>query len=239
MSVVGSRLHRSGETWPTSPAVPWPGMDDVRRSTRMDGGFREWFAGLSRREMVLVGIIALGAVAGAGLWYARSLPQPVQVTAERGALAAPTPTPRSVFVHVAGWVREPGVYELQEGARVIDALEQAGGPKRGAELSALNLAAVLTDGQQVIVPRAVEPGAAGSAGATVPSAPGVAPGGLINVNTATAAELEELPGIGPVLAEAIVAFREENGPFTSVDQLEDVSGIGPVTLEEIRDLVTV
>ena len=204
----------------------------------MDGGFREWFAGLTRREMVLVAVIAVGALAGAGLWYVRSLPQAVQVTAEPAAVAAPSPTPGSVFVHVAGWVRRPGVYELQEGARVIDALELAGGPKRGAELSALNLAAVLTDGQQVIVPRTAETGAGGGAG-TVPAAPGTAPGGLINVNTATATDLEELPGIGPVLAEAIVAFREENGPFTSVDQLEDVSGIGPVTLEEIRDLVTV
>lgn len=205
----------------------------------MDGGFREWFAGLTRREMVLVAVIAIGALGGAGMWYVRSLPQPVQVRAERAAVAAPSPSPGSLFVHVAGWVRQPGVYELPDGARVIDALELAGGPKRGAELSALNLAALLTDGQQVIVPRGLETSAGGVPGQTAPVAPGAAPGGLINVNTATAADLEELPGIGPVLAEAIVAFREENGPFTSVDQLEDVSGIGPVTLEEIRDLVTV
>ncbi|HEX2029893.1 MAG TPA: ComEA family DNA-binding protein [Actinomycetota bacterium] len=204
----------------------------------MDGGFREWLAGLTRREMALVAVIAGGALAGAGLWYVRSLPQPVEVRAERRPLPAPTASATSVFVHVAGWVRQPGVYELPEGSRVIDALELAGGPKRGAELSALNLAAVLTDGQQVIVPRRAEAGTSGAAGA-VPTAPGAAAGGLVNVNTATATELEELPGIGPVLAEAIVAYREEHGPFTSVDQLEDVSGIGPVTLEEIRDLVTV
>lgn len=203
----------------------------------MDGGFRDWVAGLSRREMALVAVIAVGALAGAGLWYVRSLPQPVQVAAEPRAAAAPTPSPAPVFVHVAGWVRHPGVYELPEGSRVIDALDLAGGPRRGAELSALNLAALLTDGQQILVPRAAPCG--GGTSAVAPAAPGATAGGLVNVNTAAATELEELPGIGPVLAEAIVAYREEHGPFTSVDQLEDVSGIGPVTLEEIRDLVTV
>lgn len=204
----------------------------------MDGGFREWLGGLTGRELVLVGILGLATLGGAGLWYVRSLPQPVAIR------AAPLPAPSAsesappVIVHVAGWVAEPGVYELAEGSRVIDAIEAAGGARRGAELAALNLAAPLTDGQQVLVPRAsaVEqpPGAAPPSGASTT-------GGatLVNVNVASAEELETLPGIGEVLAATIVQYREEHGPFTSVDQLMDVSGIGEVTLEEIRDLVTI
>jgi competence protein ComEA len=140
-----------------------------------------------------------------------------------------------VIVDVAGWVRRPGVYAFVAGDRVIDAVERAGGARQGAALSALNLAAPLVDGSQILVPR--EGGTAGSAGA-VPGASGAA-GGLVNINTASATELEALPGIGEVLAATIVAYREEHGPFASVDQLEDVSGIGPSTLEEIRDLVAV
>jgi competence protein ComEA len=202
----------------------------------MDGGLRDWLSSLTRREMVLVGLLAVAALGGGGLWYVRSLPQPVEI---RAPTAAPSveASPGVLIVHVAGWVRRPGVYELHDGDRVIDAIEAAGGPRKGAELAGLNLAALLTDAQQVLVPRAAEEGA------TAPMAPtdgtsGGAPE-LVNLNTATPEELETLPGIGEVLAGAIVAYREEHGPFTSVDQLIDVSGIGEVTLEEIRDLVTV
>jgi competence protein ComEA len=202
-------------------------------------GIRDWLSGLTRRELVLVSVIGLAAVGGVALWYVRSLPSPIRVRA--GPTAAPTTPvrPDTVFVHVDGWVRRAGVYELREGRRVIDAIRAAGGPRRGADLGALNLAAVLVDAQQVIVPRAGPAGPEPSTpGAPVASAsPGVA--ALVNVNTAAAEELETLPGIGEVLAAAIVAYREEHGPFTAVDQLVDVSGIGEVTLEEIRDLVTV
>ena len=200
----------------------------------MEGGFRDWLAGLSRRELVLVGLLAVVALGGAGLWYVRSLPPPVAVRAAPRP-AEPTPTPSVLFVHVAGWVRSPGVYEVREGDRVIDAIELAGGPKPKAQLTGLNLAALLTDGQQILVP-----GPATST--TAPPGVGTAPDAgstLVNVNTAAAEELETLPGIGEVLAQAIIAYREEHGPFTSVDELDEVSGIGPVTLEEIRDLVTV
>ena len=200
----------------------------------MDGGIRDWLAGLSRREIVLILLVGVAAVGGVGLWYVRSLPRPVEVTADPGPPpASPTATP--LFVHVAGWVRDPGVYRLREGDRVIDAIERAGGPRRGAELSTLNLAALLTDGQQILVAAPAPP----SGGPGVPD-PGATTGTtLVNVNLAGPEELETLPGIGEVLAAAIVQYREEHGPFTSLDQLEDVSGIGPVTLEEIRDLVTV
>src|SRR5688572_3862796 len=100
----------------------------------MDGGFREWLAGLSGRELVLLGVIGLGALGAAGLWYVRSLPQPVAIHAEPVAAPSARPSPAALIVHVAGWVEQPGVYELTEGSRVIDALEAAGGPKRGAAL---------------------------------------------------------------------------------------------------------
>ena len=201
----------------------------------MDGGFREWLAGLSLREVALVGLLGVAVLGGAGLWYVRSLPQPIAIQAQPRAAPSPSPSATLLIVHVAGWVERPGVYQLAEGARVIDAINAAGGPRRGAVLEALNLAAPVTDGQQVLVPRKT------AASSPVPAAPGAAgaTATLVNINTASPEELETLPGIGEVLAATIVQYREEHGPFTSVDQLLDVSGIGEVTLEELRDLVTV
>jgi len=205
-----------------------------------EGSIRERLAALSRGE--LIGLVALLAVTlgGAGLWYVRSLPRPVEVSTAPSGGTASAPVPASpspevvVLVDVAGWVRHPGVYEFTEGARVIDAIDAAGGARPGALLQALNLAAPLADGTQILVPRE------GQEGVTPPPVSGGAvAGGLIDVNTATAIELEELPGVGEVIAQAIVDYRTENGPFTSVDQLVDVSGIGDATLESIRDLVTV
>ncbi len=179
-------------------------------------------------------------VGGAGLWYVRSLPRPVEVrTATSSSAAAPSATSSlasvPILVDVAGWVRRPGVYEFHEGDRVIDAIEAAGGAKAGAALDALNLAAPLADGTQILVPRRQAPGAAGSAAA----AGGAAASSKVNINSASAGELEALPGVGEVIAERIVDYRTANGPFGSVDDLLDVSGIGEVTLENIRDLVTV
>jgi len=205
-----------------------------------EGSIRERLAALSRGE--LIGLVALLAVTlgGAGLWYVRSLPRPVEVSttptgATASAPASASPSPEViVLVDVAGWVRHPGVYEFGEGARVIDAIDAAGGVRTGALLEALNLAAPLADGTQILVPRE------GQEGVVLPPVSGGAvAGGLINVNTASATELEELPGVGEVIGQAIVDYRTENGPFTSVDQLLDVSGIGDATLENIRDLVTV
>jgi competence protein ComEA len=200
---------------------------------------RDRLAALSRRELTaLTGVVLIG-LAGVGLWYVRSLPHPVEVRSDRAsAPPSASPSPAVIVVHVAGWVRHPGVYEFHEGDRVVDAINAAGGPKKHAALDSLNLASLLTDAEQVLVYKQTPGGAAASGTAAVPTASG-APAGQINVNTASATELEELPGIGEVLAQAIVDYRTENGPFTSVDQLEDVSGIGPATLEDIRDLVTV
>lgn len=175
---------------------------------------------------------------GFGLWYLRSLPRPVDLRAGPGEEASPTagpaPSPSTILVHVAGRVKRPGVYELHDGDRVIDAIQAAGGPRKDAYLDALNLAAPLADGQQVLVPRLVPGGPGGTVGTVGPGPPG-----LVNVNTASAAELEALPGIGPVLAQRIVDHRTEHGPFGAVDDLLSVSGIGEATLAELRDLVTV
>lgn len=200
---------------------------------------RDRLATLSRAELIALVAVVGVTVAGAGFWYVRSVPAPVQVrSGPSEALVAAPPASASptmvILVDVAGWVRRPGVYEFAEGARVIDAIDAAGGARPGAVLSSLNLAAPLVDGTQVLVPKesqsapTTETGT-GTSGAT----------GLVNVNSATNAELETLPGIGEVIAQAIVDHRTENGPFTSVDQLVDFSGIGDATLENIRELVTV
>jgi competence protein ComEA len=196
---------------------------------------RERLSALSRAELVGVAVLVVVTLAGAGLWYMRSLPRPVQVrsgeTSGLTAVGSPTAEVPMILVDVAGWVRHPGVYEFHEGDRVIDAIEAAGGARSGAALESLNLAAPLADGTQVLVPRKAPGGTASSS-----TSDGT---GKVNINTASAAELEALPGIGEVIAQRIIDYRTENGPFTSVDQLLDVSGIGDATLAEIRDLVTV
>lgn len=156
-----------------------------------------------------------------------------------------------VVVDVAGRVQRPGIVTLPVGARVADALDAAGGTRGRVDLTTLNLARVLFDGEQLLVgvepavpPAAPPPGPAGDAPAgDVPSptsgSPSSAPGSLVNLNTATEAELDTLPGVGPVTAQAILAWRTDHGGFTSVDELLEVSGIGEVTLEELRPLVTV
>jgi competence protein ComEA len=144
-----------------------------------------------------------------------------------------------VVVHVAGAVSRPGVVTLVACARVIDAVEAAGGGAADADLDRLNLAAKLVDGQRVLVQRVGEPAAPPVAGDT-PIDPGSGEGGgLINLNVATQAQLEELPGIGPALASAIIAERDRRGGFRSINELRDVRGIGEQRFADLRDRVTV
>jgi competence protein ComEA len=143
-----------------------------------------------------------------------------------------------VFVHVVGAVRKPGVLELKANSRVVDAIEAAGGVAEGAALSAINLARVVTDGEQISVPTEEMVNAA--AAASTAGAAGAAGGNaLLNLNSADANALESLPGVGPALAGRIIDWRTSNGGFRTVDDLNQVSGIGDKLLERIRSLVSV
>jgi competence protein ComEA len=206
---------------------------------------RERLSALSRGELVGLAVLLVAALAGAGLWYVRSLPRPVEVQATDSFPAAggasslsPSPEAAVLLVDVAGWVRHPGVYEFREGDRVIDAIDASGGARPGAALASLNLAAPLVDGSQILVARSAPDGSAVPPPGVVSGAPG-STGTKININTASATELEALPGVGEVIAQAIVDFRTENGPFATAEDLLDVSGIGDATFAEMEDLITV
>ncbi|WGT48222.1 ComEA family DNA-binding protein [Tessaracoccus lacteus] len=185
--------------------------------------------------LVLVGIGV--SLATLGRSSATEVPvEPVVVTS--GSPVAPTPSAAGASsaplrVHVAGEVRSPGVVLVSPGAIVLDAIEAAGGLTKEADPALLNLAARVADGVQIVVGSSRSP-----AGEIVGEATATQ-GMLVNLNTATAAQLEELPGVGPVTAAAIIAWREESGPFSAVDDLQEVSGIGPKTYEQLRELVTI
>src|SRR5437660_516453 len=158
-----------------------------------------------------------------------------------GSSPAATKKGARVTVHVAGAVAKPGVYDLAGGARVIDAVEAAGGGAPDADLNRLNLAAKVADGQRVLVQRVGEAAPAGSAsaGGSGSGSGSADPSGLVNLNSATQAELEALPGIGPSLAGAIVTERERRGGFRSVNELGDVRGIGEKRFADLKDKVTI
>lgn len=219
----GIGRHRS-----PGPAVRWhPGSRGARSL---------WAAGL---------LAALLLIGWTWLDRPRVEPVPAEPTgADASALSTSPPAAPSVgeaaimsatvVVSVVGLVAEPGLVTLPTGSRVADAVEAAGGLLPEADPASINLAALVSDGQQIAVG---VPGAAGPAPAA--GAAAGAPGGLVNLNTASAGELDALPGIGPVLAERIVAHRAAEGPFTSVEQLDDVPGIGPAIAAELAELVTV
>jgi competence protein ComEA len=197
------------------------------------------------RAAATLGVVAL--VVAAGWWLVRPTARQVETdlpVASTVPLASPPSlVPVEVVVQVAGAVARPGVYRLADGARVVDLVDAAGGALADADLQALALAGRLTDGQRVQVPRqgevlppsvlGVAPGGAGDgAGASVPVTP-------IDLNAATMADLDALPGIGPATAQAILTYRERNGPFRSVEDLGEVQGIGPARLDALRELVRV
>jgi competence protein ComEA len=146
---------------------------------------------------------------------------------EGGSFSVSSAGGGDLVVHVAGAVVSPGVYRLPEGARVTDALQRAGGPAPRALVDAVNLAARLADGQQVVIPESVA-GVAAAGAAAMPDAP-------ISLGTATVEQLDTIEGIGPVTAQDIVDYRDEHGGLASVEQLNQISGIGPATMEALRD----
>ncbi len=191
----------------------------------------------------LVTSAAAVLVVCAGLfWLVRASPAPTEAGLSMAtsiptvpATSSPPEPSGPVSVHVAGAVERAGVYELAADSRVQDAIAAAGGATPEADANALNLAAELVDGTRVYVPVVGEMLPADSAGASPPAA---AAAGPLDLNRATAAELDVLPGVGPATAAAIVADREQNGPFLSVDELTRVRGIGPAKLEALAGLVT-
>jgi competence protein ComEA len=182
-----------------------------------------------------------------------SLRLPFTTTTEAAgpsAAGGPVSSPGSttlvaLVVHAAGAVQQPGVHRVPNGARVADVLAAAGGPSPDADVDRLNLAAVVSDGQRLYVPRVGEsapPVAVGPEGSAAATGAGGATGGPavpLDLNQATETELDVLPGVGPSTAAAIVAHREANGPFRRVDDLLEVRGIGPAKLEALRDLVRI
>ncbi len=187
----------------------------------------------------LLGVLLGFAGAGALFWAARP-PQGTPVTLR------PPPTPAPLVVNVDGAVAAPGVYSLPPESRVQDALTAAGGLLPEADTRSLNLAAPLEDGIRLWVPASPQETEAPASRAAAPGnfegeSPSSETGAAskINLNTASQAELETLPGIGPALAQNIIAYRQEHGPFVIIDEIQNVSGIGPAKFEKIRDLITV
>ncbi|WP_423922024.1 helix-hairpin-helix domain-containing protein [Candidatus Poriferisodalis sp.] len=179
---------------------------------------------------VLVLLGAIGAVVAAGFLAGvrHGAPEPIDLPI--AATGAPPPVattqPSLMRVHLAGAVRHPGLYEVPANFRVGDLIDAAGGPNADADAAAVNLAERMRDGQQVYVPLVGEQSVARAEGADA--------SGPLDVNSATAAQLQELPGIGPSLSVAIVAYRAEHGSFATLDALEQVPGIGPSKLSQLR-----
>lgn len=172
---------------------------------------------------LLSGLLAAGVVL---LFIARPKRFPIQLL--------PPPTPAPLRIHISGAVQNPGVYRIPPGSIYENALQAAGGRMPEADLARINLAAPLEDGQHLYIPFHLE-----NSSTPFPDSTGLLNNPeLLDVNLATAAELEQLPGIGPSLAKGIIAFREEHGLFLAPDDLLNVSGIGPSKLEQIRDLIT-
>ena len=189
---------------------------------------------LSRRRILLaVGCLAVLLFIGSKL-LAR--PQATTALAPPAAPPAETAAATAVIVDVVGAVRRPGLYRLEQGARIADAVSRAGGATGKADLALINLAAPLADGEQVVVPKrgAAALGAPTAAGSSSGGAPS---GGPVHLSTATLEQLDSLPGIGPVTAQKILDYRQKHGAFTSVDGLDAVPGIGPARLDQLKDLV--
>jgi competence protein ComEA len=192
-------------------------------------------------------VVAPRAAAPAGeQTFVLSSEAPGRPSSSASPSAAEASPAADALVYVCGAVRTPGVVRVPAGARVADALDLAGGPTSRAELAAVNLAAKVVDGQQILVPEkgqaAVAPATASAAGAGSSTGAGLAAapaGGLVNINTATLEQLDALQGVGPSTAQKIIDYRTANGPFSSIDDIKNVSGIGDAKFAAMKDAITV
>jgi competence protein ComEA len=257
---VQRRLGADSESDAEGDGEPDTSLSRWLPDTTKPDGAAGWVAAV-RADPGRAGVIALAAVGVVAVLVTvftllRDKTPPVASAklppVEMVSSARPTPGPAPpnaegpVVVSVVGLVHKPGLVTLAPGARIADALTAAGGATDGADLIGLNMARRVTDGEQIIVGIAAAPGEPAAMGssstgtdppANAPTESSSAPGGSVDLNTATVEELDTLPGIGPVTAAAIIAWRDANGRFTSVDQLGDVDGIGPARLDKLRDLV--
>jgi len=183
---------------------------------------------------IFIGIL-LGLLLAGGIWIAARAPEGESIQLR------PAPTSEPIQVHVAGAVVRPGLYDLPEGSRVMDAVDAAGGFVADADKNSLNLAARVEDAERLDIPFIVGSAPAMQESFTVISegTPSTSNEDLVNINTASAEELDTLPGIGPTTAQNIIAYRDENGPFGSIEDIVNVSGIGAATYDGIKDLITV
>ena len=235
-----TRVRARPDDVPPPVVLPVPGRHASRRV--IIGGLR-----LGPVHLALVAVVAAVAVGLAAWWAVRDQAELVPATPVTSAAEPLAPVPSApspdvdegtdegaeLVVDVAGKVRRPGIAVLPTGSRVVDALEAAGGARAGVDLTGLNLARLVVDGEQILVGVAPAPGVAGGLGTPPPEGTS-----LVNLNTADQVVLETLPGVGPVTAEAILAWRTDNGGFSSVDELLEVDGIGEATLEDLAPLVT-
>lgn len=185
-------------------------------------------------RLALVGLAVAAGVAG--VWLGLRSPEPVPVAIQAASspgrtIDQPGDAATRALVHVSGAVVNPGLVTIHEGDRVADAIAAAGGVLASADLSAINLAGPITDGQQIVVPVVGGRSQGGTGGGS--------DDGLVHLNTATATEIERLPGVGEVLAGRIVAYREANGPFQTLEDLLDIPGIGERKLEGFREAAAV
>ncbi len=228
------------------PLVPVPGRHASRRTGRLAALVPETLrgrVGLGPGPLAVVAVLVAVGLAVTTWWVVRAdtttvaplAPAPAAPVVESSAAGSPSPV-ETVTVDIAGKVRRPGIAVLDAGARVVDALRAAGGARPGVDLTDLNLARVLVDGEQIVVGIAAPAVGLPSGAASSTAAP---VGALVDINTADQAALESLPEVGPVTAQAILAWRETNGGFTAVSELLEVDGIGDATLAAMAPFVTV
>ena len=234
-AATSDRLHRIASQWTPAPPAELPA--DAFAAAIAGPAPRARVFNLDRRAWRGLLVIVLGAALIAGWMWWQGRPREVALAPEviasgaavPGAMSTPAEVSGQVVVHVIGAVNNPGLVDLPAGSRIADAITAVGGAKTAKALGSVNLARVLIDGEQIVV---------GAQAGAVTGSP-VDANGVLNLNSATETDYESLPGVGPVLAARIMAWRTTNGVFRSIDELGEVTGIGPSILEQIRPLVRV